>query len=181
MHPSDPRFIAAATPLAIVKRRRRKSASGSIGSALRRSTATNAAAASAATTAAVGTASISANVVAASAVDPSAIPATSRRRPRGSALSRTTRAVRDRGGRDDREVDQEDPPPARAGDEQATRNRAGRQRQPGDRGPHADRPGALARLWERVRDDRERAGQQQRRADSLRDAGRDEHAARRRR
>src|SRR3954453_5100593 len=103
MHPSEPRFIVAATPFEIVKRRRRKRPSGSIGAGARRSAPTNATAAASATAAETRTtgdvtlscpASISANVVAARVSAPSPTPGTSRRRPRGSALSVTRRAVR---------------------------------------------------------------------------------------
>ena len=80
-----------------------------------------------------------------------------------------------------REVDQEDPAPARAVHEHAAHQRPDRQRGAGDRAPDAEREGAL-RALELVREQRQRRGEHRRRPDPLRGAREVEHepAARRR-
>src|SRR5207253_4402607 len=77
----------------------------------------------------------------------------------------------------DRDVQEEDRLPAEVLDHPAAERRSKREREAGDAGPQADRAGALLRR-ERDREDRERARQQQRRADALRGAEADQHAAR---
>ena len=88
----------------------------------------------------------------------------------------------DRGGgreRDghDRHVDEEHAAPAEPGHQRAAEHRAGRERRAPHARPHADRPrGWMGRIH--ARDDRQRARQQQRRADALHHARRDERRRR---
>jgi hypothetical protein len=80
----------------------------------------------------------------------------------GARLARLVHdACRDRqGDRDDREVDEEGPAPARAVDQGAAGDDPSRQRERRDRGPDADGARPLRRIRVRARDDRQRAGQQ---------------------
>ncbi len=77
-----------------------------------------------------------------------------------------------------RHVDEEDPLPGGQLGERATQDQADRATAGGDRAPHSERLGALTLLGERGRDDRQRGGREQRRAEALQAAADDQHARR---
>jgi len=88
---------------------------------------------------------------------------------------RGQQAARERqDGQPDRDVDEEDPAPPRDLGQGAARDEAGRGAEPEQRGPDAERAGALAALGERRHEDRQGGGGQQRGAEALQPARADE-------
>ena len=93
-------------------------------------------------------------------------------------LSVTTRGVGEQAEQRERHVDEEDPLPAGRVDEHAAGDDAQRPADGGERAPDAERDVALAAGGERDGQQRERGGGQERGADALDGADRDEHAGR---